>query len=151
MISKYNFWLPAGLWYYSCITRCFANFFLKENALYFIPLTGCFFFFFFSSLESHPGVWRHLEVPRLGVKSEPQLPVYTTATATWDPSHICDLHRRAHGNAGSLTHWGRPEFEPTSSWILVRLVNHWSHEGNFLDAFFKPNFWTKDFHFALIF
>ena len=35
-----------------------------------------------------------MEVPRLGVKSELQLPVYTTDTATAmrDPSHICDLH-----------------------------------------------------------
>ena len=29
-----------------------------------------------------------MEVLRLGVKSELQLP----ATATWDPSHICSLH-----------------------------------------------------------
>ena len=34
-----------------------------------------------------------MEVPRLGVKSKLQLPVYTTATATLDPSCICDLHR----------------------------------------------------------
>ena len=33
-----------------------------------------------------------MEVPRLGVKSELQLPAYATATATRDPSHICDLH-----------------------------------------------------------
>ena len=31
-------------------------------------------------------------VPRLGVKSEPQLPAYAIATATPDPSCICDLH-----------------------------------------------------------
>ena len=35
---------------------------------------------------------RHIEVPRLGVQSELQLPAYTTATATRDPSRICDLH-----------------------------------------------------------
>ena len=45
-----------------------------------------FFFFFFKGLQ-------HMEVPRLGVKSELQLPAYTTATATRDPSHVCDLHR----------------------------------------------------------
>ena len=28
----------------------------------------------------------------LGVESELQLPAYTTATATLDPSNICDLH-----------------------------------------------------------
>ena len=34
-----------------------------------------------------------MEVPRLGVESELQLQAYTTATATPDPSHVCDLHR----------------------------------------------------------
>ena len=33
-----------------------------------------------------------MEVPRLGVESELQLWAYTTATATSDPSCICDLH-----------------------------------------------------------
>ena len=35
---------------------------------------------------------QHTEVPRLGVKSELQLLASTTATATRDPSHICDPH-----------------------------------------------------------
>ena len=34
-----------------------------------------------------------MEVPRLGVESELQLPAYATATAKWDPSHIWDLRR----------------------------------------------------------
>ena len=34
----------------------------------------------------------HVEVPRLGVKSELQLPAYTTARATQDLSHIFELH-----------------------------------------------------------
>ena len=33
-----------------------------------------------------------MEVPSLGVELELQLPAYTAATATQDPSHICDLH-----------------------------------------------------------
>ena len=36
-------------------------------------------------------VWphlQHMEFPRLG---ELQLPAYTPATATWDPSRLCDL------------------------------------------------------------
>ena len=41
-----------------------------------------FFFFFWTHL------W-HMEVPRLGVESEL---VYTTATATPDLSHTCNLH-----------------------------------------------------------
>lgn len=34
----------------------------------------------------------HTEAPRLGVEEELQLPAYTPATATQDPSHLCDLH-----------------------------------------------------------
>ena len=33
-----------------------------------------------------------MEVPRLGVEAELQLPAYTIATAMCDLSHICDLH-----------------------------------------------------------
>ena len=33
-----------------------------------------------------------MEVPRLGIELELQLLAYITATAMWDPSHICDLH-----------------------------------------------------------
>ena len=43
-----------------------------------------------------------------------------------DPSHICDLHYIAHSNAGSLTHWARPGIEPTTTWFLVRFINHWA-------------------------
>ena len=38
-----------------------------------------------------------MEVPRLGGKSELQLPAHTTDTATWDPSRVWDLHP-AHSN-----------------------------------------------------
>ena len=48
-----------------------------------------FFFFFFVFLGPHP---QHMEVPRLGVKSELKLMAYTAATAMPDPSYICDLH-----------------------------------------------------------
>ena len=44
--------------------------------------------FFLSFLRPYQ---RHMEVPRLGVQSELQLPAYARATATWDPSRICDL------------------------------------------------------------
>jgi len=47
------------------------------------------FFFFFGFLGLH---LQQMEVPRLGGESELQLPAYTTATATQDLSHICDLH-----------------------------------------------------------
>ena len=48
----------------------------------------------------------HLQVPRLGVELELQLPAYTTATATLD----------------TLTYRSRPGIEPTSSGILDRFV-----------------------------
>jgi len=48
-----------------------------------------------------------MEVPRLGVESEPQLPTCTTAD----------------GNAGSLTHWARPGIEPAFSWMIVRFIS----------------------------
>ena len=32
------------------------------------------------------------DIPRLAMESELQLPTYTIATATWDPSHLCNLH-----------------------------------------------------------
>ena len=59
-----------------------------------------FFLFFFLGL--HP--WR-MEVPRPGVESELQLPSYTTATATRDPSRICDPHHSSqqHGILNSLS------------------------------------------------
>ena len=49
----------------------------------------CFVLFCFCFLGPCP--W-HMEVPRLGVKSELQLEAYTTATATQDPSCICNLY-----------------------------------------------------------
>ena len=46
-----------------------------------------FFSFFFLLFRTAP---RHMEVPRLGVESE--LPAYTIARATQDPSCVCDPH-----------------------------------------------------------
>ena len=48
------------------------------------------FFGLFVFLGPHP--W-HMEVPMLGIKSELQLPAYTTATTMPDLSRVCDLHR----------------------------------------------------------
>ena len=47
-----------------------------------------------------------------GVKSELQLLAYTTAMATPDPSHVCDLHR-------ILNPLSEARDQTTSSWILV--------------------------------
>ena len=48
-----------------------------------------FFFKFFCFLGPHP---KYMEVLRIGVQSELHLLAYATATATQDPSCICDLH-----------------------------------------------------------
>ena len=47
------------------------------------------FFVFLSFLGPY---MQHMEVPRLRVQLELQLLTYTTATATQDPSRICDLY-----------------------------------------------------------
>ena len=50
----------------------------------------CFCLFVFCLLGSHQG---HMEVPRLDIELELQLPAYATTIATWDPSHhICSLY-----------------------------------------------------------
>ena len=56
--------------------------------------------FLFVFLGLHP---QHMEVPRLGVKLELELPAYTTATASPDPSLVYS-YTTAHGNTRSLTH-----------------------------------------------
>ena len=49
---------------------------------------GCFLFFVVVFLGQYP---RNMEVPRLWVELELQLPAYVTATVTPDLNHICDL------------------------------------------------------------
>ena len=58
----------------------------QRNALHRAELHVSLSLFFF--LPSRPSP-RHMEIPRLGVESELQLPAYTTATAMPDPSHVC--------------------------------------------------------------
>ena len=72
------------------------------------PFSSLFFFF----LGLH---MQHMEVPRLEVEPELRLPAYTTATATPDPSHICDLHHSSQQHQ---------ILNPLSEnlWILVRCI-----------------------------
>ena len=65
--------------------RCFSNKNPNRIFLFFI----CFKKNFFCLVRLYP---QHMEVPRLGVESERQLPACATATAMPDLSHICDLH-----------------------------------------------------------
>ena len=65
----------------------------KENvsltAFHILRVFVCFFVCF-----TGPFLW-HVEVPRLGVQSELQLPAFTTATAMPDLSCVCDLHHNS--------------------------------------------------------
>ena len=67
--------------------------FLNKSLIAFVPkclfkdFLNLFIIIFFVFLG--PFV-QHMEVPRLGAKSE--LPAYATATAMSDPSCVCDLH-----------------------------------------------------------
>ena len=84
-----------GLSVLSAYGSRFANFLAgQEYSLYcvffflgFFFLLFCFCFLVF--LGPHP---RYLEVPRLDIKSELQVPACTTATAMGDLSHACHLH-----------------------------------------------------------
>ena len=78
-----------------------------------------FFFFFFCFLWLH--LW-HMEVPRLGVKSKLQLPAYATTTATQDLSLVCDLCHSSWQYQILNPVTQRPGIEPSSSWILVRII-----------------------------
>ena len=60
-----------------------------EFSLYLLCLYLLWVIFF--SFYSWPHL-QHVEVPRVGVKSELQLQAYTAATATQELSCICDLY-----------------------------------------------------------
>ena len=85
-------------------------------------------FLFFPSvfLGPHP---RHVEVPRLRVKSELQLPAYTTAPAMRDPSHICDPH-----HSSQQCHILNPLSETRDQTHVLmdpgRVLNPLSHNGH---------------------
>ena len=65
-----------------------------------------------------------MQVPRLGVKSELQLPAYTTATATPDPSSVCDLHHSSQQcQILNPLSEGGVGVEPETSWILVGFIS----------------------------
>ena len=101
----------------------FLFYFISFYLFYFILLYFILFYFILCFIG--PFLW-YMEVPKLGVESELQLLAYTTATATWDPSSICDPYHRSW--QCRIPDPLRPGIEPTSSWILVRFIStepHW--------------------------
>uniref|UniRef100_A0A8D1I8Y3 Uncharacterized protein n=1 Tax=Sus scrofa TaxID=9823 RepID=A0A8D1I8Y3_PIG len=90
---KFEIWDTAGQRRYHSLPSCNDHFIVVETeAQTFnqeISVIHRFFFFFFLLFRAAP--W-HMEVPRLGVELELQLPAYATATAMPDPSCVWDLH-----------------------------------------------------------
>ena len=89
----------------------------------FNPLTpnSFFFFLFLFALQGH--TWQPMEAPRLGVELELQLP----ATATQDPSCVCNLHHNSQ-QCWIPDPLSETRDRPTSSQILVGFVSaepHW--------------------------
>ena len=77
---------------------------------------------FFCLFFKGPHLW-HMKVLRLAVESELQLEAYTTATAMWDPSLICDPHH------SSQQIWipdplSKARDQTACSWILVRIISN---------------------------
>ena len=84
-----------------CIFSYFSNFFKFSYYFSVIFFLHGFYFLFYLCiylltlfihlfiLQLH--VW-HMEVPKLGVEWQLELPACATATAMWDPSRICNLH-----------------------------------------------------------
>ena len=96
-----------------------------------MPHTLSFFFFFFFFLVFLLFLGplpRHMEVPRLGVESELQPPAYTRATATRDPSRVCNLHHSSRQRR-ILNPLTRPGTQPATSWFLVGFINHCATKG----------------------
>ena len=90
------------------------------------------FFFLFFYWEGGLQL-QHMEVPRLGVKSELQLPA--TTTATWVPSCICDLHY------SSWQCWIlnplREARDQSHSLMDHKFVNGWATKGTPIFSFYS--------------
>ena len=92
---------------------------------------GFFFLCSFSFLGPHQ---QHIEIPRLGVKSELQLPAYTTDTAMQDSSHTCDLYH------SSWQYWVLNPLSEARDPTCILMDNSWvlnplSHNGNSWEGF----------------
>ena len=104
----------------------------------------CIYIYIFGFLEPQ---LRHMEVPRLGVKSELQLPATAIATATAMPelSHVCDPSSKQCMILNSLSK------DRDQTHILMDLSwvpNPLSHNGNSL--FFSFSFFLFFFFFFLL-
>ena len=98
----------------------------KASFFSFLSFFHLFVFCFVLSYFLGPQM-QHVQVPRLGIELKLHLPAYIIATATPDPSYVCDLH--CSWRQCRIINPLKPGIKPTSSWILVRLFSL-SHNGN---------------------
>ena len=110
--------------------KWFANIFYSVGCLFILLMVSfavlnivllLFFFYFFIFYFLGPHLW-HMRFPGLGLNQS------CSCRPTPQPwqyriQAVSATYTTAHGNARSLPHWVRPGMEPTSSWILVRLVS----------------------------
>ena len=115
----------------SCISN--QRYSMHHKTLHRIPSFSFLFFFFFVFLLFLGQLLRHMEVPRLGVELELQLPACTTATATLDPSRAHNLHHSSRQRR-ILNPLGRARIELSSSGFLVGFISaapQWELWNNF--------------------
>ena len=86
--------------------------------IFFMSILVLFFFFLFLIFGLHLS---HLEVPRVGAESELQLPAHTTATATPDLSHVCDLY------CNSQLRWILNPLSETRNQMCILMDTSWVH------------------------
>ena len=73
----------------------------------------------------------HMAVPRWGVESELQLRAYTSATAKWDLSHVCDLHHSSQQRQ-ILNPLSEARDRTRTSWVPVRFVTYGAATGTLI-------------------
>ena len=79
---------------------------------------------------------QHMEVDRLGVKSELQLPAYTPATATPDLSLVCDLHHSSR-QCRILNPLRKARDRTRNLMVPSRILQPLRHDENSWDHFYK--------------
>ena len=114
---------------------CFFVYVILSFGFITFSIFGFSFFFFFWSFCLFLGLFlRHMEFPRLGVELELQPPAYAIATATWDPSRVCNLHH------GSQPRWilnplSRARDRTCNLMVPSRICQPLCHDGNSILAF----------------
>ena len=85
----------------------------------FIYLSFCLFQGWIQGMWRFPGYGSNWSCSRQPTPQPQQLGIRAVSAT----------YTTAHGNAGSLTHWGRPGMELATSWFLVGFVNNWATAG----------------------